>query len=40
MLMSVDGYMEDEHGPAKRAAPGERVFSYVNQHASSVGTYL
>ena len=40
MLMSVDGYVEDEHGRFDWAAPDEEVFSYINQHASSVGTYL
>ena len=40
MLMSVDGYVEDEHGRFDWAAPDEEVFSYINQLTSSVGTYL
>jgi dihydrofolate reductase len=40
MHMSVDGYVEDEHGRFDWAAPDEEVFSYINQLASSVGTYL
>ena len=38
--MSVDGYVEDEHGRFDWAAPDEEVFSYINQLTSSVGTYL
>jgi len=40
MLMSVDGYVEDEHGRFDFTAPDEEVFSYINQLTSSVGTYL
>jgi len=40
MLMSVDGYVEDEHGRFDWAAPDEEVHSYINQLESSVGTYL
>lgn len=41
MLMSLDGYIEDEHGDFGWAAPeDEAVHSYVNKLASSVGTYL
>jgi dihydrofolate reductase len=40
MLMSVDGYVEDEHGRFGWAAPDEEVHSYINQLESSVGTYL
>ena len=40
MLMSVDGYVEDEHGRFDWAAPDEEVHSYINQLASSVGAYL
>ena len=40
MLMSVDGYLEDEHGRFDWAAPDEEVHSYINQLESSVGTYL
>jgi dihydrofolate reductase len=41
MLMSLDGYTEDEHGAFGWAAPADaEVHSYVNELASSVGTYL
>ena len=40
MLMSVDGYVEDEHGRFDFAVPDEEVHSYINQLTSSVGTYL
>jgi dihydrofolate reductase len=40
MLMSLDGYIEDENGNFEWAAPTEEVHSYVNELASSVGTYL
>ena len=41
MLMSLDGYVEDEHGRFGWGAPeDEEVHSYINQLASSVGTYL
>ena len=41
MLMSLDGYTEDEHGDFGWGAPeDEAVHSYVNELASSVGTYL
>jgi dihydrofolate reductase len=40
MLMSVDGYVEDEHGRFDFAAPDEEVNLYINQLTSSVGTYL
>ena len=40
MLMSVDGYVEDEHGRFDWAALDEEVHSYINQLESSVGTYL
>ena len=41
MLMSLDGYTEDEHGDFGWGAPeDEEVHSYVNELASSVGTYL
>jgi len=35
MLMSVDGYVEDEHGRFDWAAPDEEVHSYINQLESS-----
>ncbi len=41
MLMSLDGYIEDEHGDFGWGAPAdEGVHSYINELASSVGTYL
>lgn len=40
MLMSVDGYLEDEHGRFGFAQPDEEVHAYINQLESSVGTYL
>ena len=40
MHMSVDGYVEDEHGRFDFAQPDEEEFSYINQLTSSVGTHL
>ena len=40
MLMSVDGYVEDEHGRFAFAVPDEEVHAYINQLELSVGTYL
>jgi dihydrofolate reductase len=41
MLTSLDGYTEDEHGRFGWGAPGdEEVHSYINELASSFGTYL
>ena len=41
MIQSLDGYVEDEHGDFGWGAPeDEGVHSYVNELASSVGTYL
>jgi dihydrofolate reductase len=41
MLMSLDGYVEDEQGRFGWGAPeDEEVHSYINQLAPSVGTYL
>ena len=39
MIMSVDGYVENEHGGLDWA-PDEEVNFYINQLVSSVGTYL
>ena len=40
MLMSLDGYTEDERGDFGWGAPeDEEVHSYINELASSVGTY-
>jgi hypothetical protein len=38
ILMSVDGYVEDEHRRFDWPAPDEEVHSYINQIESSVGT--
>lgn len=41
MLMSLDGYIEDQHGDFGWGAPEDQeVHSYINELASSVGTYL
>jgi len=41
MLMSLDGYVEDEHGRFGWGTPeDEEVHFYINQLGSSVGTYL
>jgi dihydrofolate reductase len=41
MIQSLDGYVEDEHGDFGWGAPEDgEVHSYVNELASSVGTYL
>jgi dihydrofolate reductase len=41
MRTSLDGYTEDEHGRFGWSAPeDEAVHSYINQLASSFGTYL
>lgn len=40
MIQSLDGYTEDEHGRFGWGAPNEAVHAYVNELASSVGTYL
>lgn len=41
ILTSLDGYTEDEHGRFGWGAPeDEEVHSYINQLASSLGTYL
>ncbi len=40
MLTSLDGYTEDEHGKFDWSTPDAEVHTYVNELASSVGTYL
>jgi dihydrofolate reductase len=40
MIMSLDGYTEDEHGQFGWGAPDEAVFSYINELGASFGTYL
>ena len=41
MLMSLDGYVEDEHGRFGSGVPeDEEVHSYIKQLGTTVGTYL
>lgn len=40
MLISLDGYIEDERGDFSWATPDAEVFAYVTDHAASFGTYL
>jgi dihydrofolate reductase len=40
MLMSVDGYVEDEEGRFGFAQPNEEVNTCINERISAVGTYL
>jgi dihydrofolate reductase len=41
MIMSLDGYTEDKEGKFGWGAPeNEEVHSYINELASTVGTYL
>jgi dihydrofolate reductase len=41
MIMSLDGYVEDEQGQFGWGAPeDEEVHSYINELASAFGTYL
>lgn len=41
MIMSLDGYVEDKNGEFGWGAPDdEQVHTFVNEQASSVGTYL
>jgi dihydrofolate reductase len=40
MNVSLDGYVEDEHGRLDFASPDEEVNASINQLTSSVGTYL
>lgn len=40
MITSLDGYVEDEHGDLGWGEPDEDVHGYINDLASSVGTYL
>jgi dihydrofolate reductase len=39
-ITSLDGYVEDAQGNFDWAAPDEEVFSFINDHERSVGTYL
>jgi dihydrofolate reductase len=40
MQISLDGYVEDEHGSFGFGAPDEEMNPFINQLNSSVGTYL
>ena len=40
MLMSIDGYVADDHGNFDWAAPGEDVHTFVNDLMRPAGTYL
>lgn len=40
MLMSLDGYIEDEDGGFGWAKPDEEVFGYITEFTEAVGTYL
>jgi dihydrofolate reductase len=40
MNTSLDGYVEDEHGGIGWTAPDEEVNTYINDRASSCGTFL
>lgn len=39
-IMSLDGYIADEHGDFSWAAPDEEVHTYINELERPVGTYL
>ena len=40
MLISLDGYIEDEQGKFDWAMPGEEVHTYCNELGSTLGAYL
>jgi dihydrofolate reductase len=40
MIMSLDGYTEDEHGDFMWGAPDEEASAHINELASTFGTYL
>jgi dihydrofolate reductase len=40
VIMSLDGYVEDEQGKFDWAAPDDEVFAFVNDLERPVGTYL
>jgi dihydrofolate reductase len=40
VIMSLDGYVEDEHGSFDWAAPDEEVHAFANELERSVGTHL
>lgn len=39
-IMSLDGYVADEHGKFDWAAPDEEVHAFVNELERPIGTYL
>ncbi|MDQ3679271.1 MAG: dihydrofolate reductase family protein [Actinomycetota bacterium] len=39
-IMSLDGYVEDEHGRFDWAVPDDEVHAFINHLERSVGTYL
>jgi dihydrofolate reductase len=39
-IASLDGYVEDEHGDFRWAAPDEELHAFVNELERPVGTYL
>ena len=39
-IMSLDGYIEDEHGRFDWAVPDDEVHAFMNDFERSVGTYL
>ncbi len=39
-IMSLDGYVADEHGNFDWGVPDEEVHGYINDLARPVGTYL
>ena len=40
MIMSLDGYTEDEHGQFGWGAPEDEVLSFINELGSAFGIYL
>jgi hypothetical protein len=38
--VSVDGYIEDEHGSFDWTAPNDEVFAFITNLVRGVGTYL
>jgi dihydrofolate reductase len=40
MIMSLDGYTEDEQGQFGWAAPDEGMHTYINELGSTIGVYL
>jgi dihydrofolate reductase len=39
-MMSLDGYIEDEHGNFDWAAPNDEVHGFINNLTRPIGTYL